>query len=72
MALLWDADKPDLPCITVKKPQSVEGAPRTRHLKHSDRVPLCEHGRPYEGCQGGWEVGKGDPNETPKPSRGVG
>ncbi len=25
-----------------------------------------------EGCQGEWEVGKGDPNETPMSSRRVG
>ena len=33
---------------------------------------LCEHGRLREGCQGEWDVGKGDPNETPRPARRVG
>ena len=44
-----------------------KGQPVTRHLPHAVCVFHAEHGRLREGCQGEWEVGKGDPNETPKP-----
>ena len=50
-----------------------KGQLATRHLHHSSNHVLHdEHGRLLEGCQGEWEVGKGDPNETPMPSRRVG
>ena len=48
------------------------GPPVTRHLHHAVCVIHTEHGRLREGWQGEWEVGKGDPNETPMPSRRVG
>jgi len=48
------------------------GQPVTRHLHHSVCVFHNEHGRLLEGWEGEWEVGKGDPNETPMPSRRVG
>ena len=48
------------------------GPPATRHLHHSVCVIHIEHGRLLEGCQGEWEGGKGDPNDTPMPSRRVG
>ena len=44
------------------------GPPVTRHLQHSVCVCHNEHGRLLEG----WEGGKGDPNETPRPSGRVG
>ena len=40
------------------------GPPVTRHLPHSVCVIHTEHGRLCEGCQGEWEVGKGDPKEA--------
>ena len=48
------------------------GTPATRHLPHSVCVIHTEHGRLLEGWEGEWAVGKGDPNETPRPSRRVG
>jgi hypothetical protein len=41
----------------------------THHLNHHVRVLYGEHGKPSEGCQGEWTVGKGDPNETPMPQK---
>src|SRR5215468_414141 len=43
------------------------GQPATRHLQHVVGVLLVEHGRAHSGCEGGWEVGKREPNETPRP-----
>jgi len=43
------------------------GPPGTRHLHHSVWVFHDEHGKLPDGCEGEWEVGKGDPNETPMP-----
>jgi len=43
-----------------------------RHLNRLVCVLHREHGRLPEGCEGEREVGKGDPNETPRPSGGVG
>ena len=40
------------------------GPPVTRHLPHSVCGIHTEHGRLCEGCQGEWEVGKGDPKEA--------
>src|SRR5712691_1515193 len=55
------------------EPQSADGARReTRHLHRSVCVFHGEHGRLLEGWEGEWEVGKGDPNETPMPARRVG
>jgi len=48
------------------------GPPGTRHLTHSVWVFYTEHGRLREGWEGAWDGGKGDPNETPRPSRRVG
>ena len=48
------------------------GPPVTRHLQHSVCVCHNEYGRLLEGWEGEWEGGKGDPNETPRPSRRVG
>ncbi len=39
----------------------------TRHLPSFDGVLHCERRKLPGGCQGEWEVGKGDPNETPMP-----
>ena len=44
------------------------GPPATRHLHHAVCVFSTEHGRLREGCEGEWDVGKGDPNETSRPS----
>ena len=49
-----------------------KGQPVTRHLTHAVCVFYTEHGRLRKGCQGAWEGGKGDPNETPRPSRRFG
>jgi hypothetical protein len=49
-----------------------KGQPVTRHLTHSVCVFYTEHGRLREGWEGEWDVGKGDPNETPRPARRVG
>jgi hypothetical protein len=43
-----------------------------RHLNRLVGVLHSEHGRLPEGCEGERKVGKGDPNETPRPSRRVG
>ena len=43
-----------------------------RHLNRLVCVLHREHGRLPEGCEGEREVGKGDPNETPRPSGRVG
>ena len=48
------------------------GQPGTRHLTHAVCVFHTAHGRLREGGQGEWAVGKGDPNETPRPARRVG
>ena len=48
------------------------GQPGTRHLHHSVCVIHTQHGRLLEGWEGEGEGGKGDPNETPRPSRRVG
>ena len=48
------------------------GPPVTRHLTHAVCVDDTEHGRLREGGQGAWTGGKGDPNDTPRPSRSVG
>jgi hypothetical protein len=34
----------------------------TRHLQHLVRVLHSEHGRACKGCEGEWEVGRGDPH----------
>src|SRR6266851_851210 len=72
--LPW-SQRPTCPTLCAKpgEPQSADGARReTRHLQRSVCVFHGEHGSLREGCQGEWEVGKGDPNETPTPSRRVG
>jgi len=53
------------------EPCALKGASTVRGGGHA--IPERVNG-PYstEGCQGEWEVGKGDPNETPMPSRRVG
>ena len=43
------------------------GQPVTRHLTHAMCVFHDEHGKLPAGCQGEWEGGKGDPNDTPMP-----
>jgi hypothetical protein len=43
-----------------------------RHLHRLACVLHSEHGRLPEGCEGEREVGKGDLNETPRPSGRVG
>ena len=43
------------------------GQPATRHLTHALCVFHDEHGKLPAGCEGEWEGGKGDPNETPMP-----
>jgi len=43
------------------------GHRETRHLQHCAWVLYDEHGKLPAGCEGGWEGGKGDPNETPMP-----
>ena len=43
------------------------GQPVTRHLHHAVGVCHDEHGKLPEGCEGEWDGGKGDPNETPMP-----
>src|SRR5262245_45890216 len=48
------------------------GKRATRHRNHAVCVLHTAHGRWWEGGQGEWEGGKGDPNETPRPSRRVG
>jgi hypothetical protein len=48
------------------------GPRATRHLSHAVCVIHAEHGRLRGGWEGEWEGGKGDPNDTPKPSRRVG
>jgi len=72
--LPW-SQRPTCPTLCAKpgEPQSADGARReTRHLQRSVCVFHGEHGSLREGCQGEWEGGKGDPNETPTPSRRVG
>src|SRR6266849_3936382 len=72
--LPW-SQRPTCPTLCAKpgEPQSADGARReTRHLQRSVCVFHGEHGSLREGCQGEWEVGKGDPNETPTPSSRVG
>jgi hypothetical protein len=64
--------QPALPCEHSREPQSADGAASTRHLQHVVCVLHWEHGRPHEGCEGGWEVGKREPNETLTPLWGVG
>ena len=48
-------------------PKAGTGRSATRPLQHSVCVLHCEHGKLPEGCEGEWEVGKGDPNEPPMP-----
>ena len=64
--------QPDLPRVTTRKPQSADGAvsntpPTAFRLSLHD-----EHGRACKGCEGGWRVGKGDPNENSKALQAVG
>jgi hypothetical protein len=64
-------------CLTLGaktgEPQRAAGARRaTRHLSRAMGVFQAAHGRLREGCQGEWAGGKGDPNDTPRPSRRVG
>jgi len=59
--------KPDIPYVWTEELQRAEWAARNTSPTSSRWSPTSGHGRLPEGCQGGWEVGKGDPNETPTP-----
>src|SRR5712691_368449 len=54
-----------MPALGSRKART--GHQATGHLHHLGGVLHGEHGKLPEGCQGEWEVGKGDPNETPMP-----
>src|SRR4029453_4753505 len=60
-----DTGKPEIPRVKLGNHKEWTGQSETHHLNRPIRVLHVEHGRPHEECQGGWEVGKREPNETP-------
>jgi hypothetical protein len=65
-------DAPAYPLLVLGSHRAWTGPRGTCHRSPLVGVRYGEHGRLREGWEGEWAVGKGDPNDTPKPARRVG
>ena len=54
------------PMLRLGSCKEQKGHSETRHLNQSACVSHTEHGKRPAEWQGGWEVGKREPNETPR------